>query len=313
MNELPAPSLTELLSPEGLEHLSLYANHLISGTLTGYHSAPYQGFSVEYAEHRPYVAGESLRFVDWKLYAKTDKLMVRTTRAETNLQCTFLVDRSASMRMGNKDVFSVLATATLVQLLGKQRDAVGLEWIGEGTQRAWPCKTSAAHRHEIIQALRDYLGETPKINGGKTALSDALHALAEKSPRRSMIVVFTDFWDVEHPEEQNWENLKRALEHARSRHHWVLLFRVWSPEESLLQWDKRTNPPWIELLDPETGKTIKIQPSAVQKEYSLAMRERQDALHHLQQPPSVQIFPLDSMDSVAHALLPFLLAHQKLK
>ena len=307
----PLPALEDLLSAQGTEHLSLFAKHALNGPLAGYHRSPLKGFSVEFAEHRAYSPGDSLRRLDWKRLAKTDKMLLKTTDAETNLQCRVVLDRSGSMRTDHKLAFSILCMALLGEALGNQRDALGLTYLdGRGGTEAFPCKSSKSHRLALYQSVLQDLRTGTDIPK-RTPLSETLHQLAESMPRRSMVVVFSDFWEPESDGASPWDALQKALEHLRQRQHWVLLFPVFGPAEQELSFENAGS--WSELTDAETGEKLVLLPHEAQLAYQQAFDARLDSLRRLQQPPQLQVHPLSTADHPLHGLLPFFLAHQKMK
>jgi hypothetical protein len=307
------PKMEDLLSIQGLEHLSLFAKHAVSGPLAGYHRSPLKGFSVEFAEHKPYYPGDSLRRLDWKRLAKTDKMLLKSTDAETNLRCTVVVDRSGSMRTDRKLTFATLGTALIGEALGNQRDALGLVWMDDqGAQPSHACKTSRSHRMNLYAALLDELRTQPSEKSSRTPVSQTLHQLANSLPQRSMVVVFSDFWEPESASDRPWAELQKALEHLRQKNCWVLLFPVFGTSEhslSGLDWGSS----WTELVDSESGEPLILLPNEAQKRYSEVFERRLQALKSLQQPPQIQINDCLTNDHPLHALLPFFLAHQKMK
>ena len=307
------PQLEDLLSIQGLEHLSLFAKHAVQGPLAGYHRSPLKGFSVEFAEHKPYYPGDSLRRLDWKRLAKTDKMLLKSTDAETNLRCTVVVDRSGSMRTDRKLTFATLATALIGEALGNQRDAFGLVWMDDrGAHESHACKTSRSHRMNLYASLLGELRTQPQEKSSRTPVSQTLHQLANSLPQRSMVVVFSDFWEPESASDRPWGELQKALEHLRQKHCWVLLFPIFGPSEhSLSGLDLGSS--WTELVDSESGETLILLPDEAKKHYSEAFDSRLQALKNLQQPPQIQIHECLTNDHPLHALLPFFLAHQKMK
>lgn len=163
------PTLDDLLSVQGLQHLSLFAKHAVQGPLAGYHRSPLKGFSVEFAEHRAYTPGDSLRRLDWKRLAKTDKMLIKTTDAETNLSCTVVLDRSGSMRAEHKLAFTALAVALIGEALGSQRDAIGLTLLNDDRgETVFECKTSVAHRMALYERVLSTVRESlPPLRNGR--------------------------------------------------------------------------------------------------------------------------------------------------
>ena len=154
----------------GLKNLELLAKSVVEGFITGMHKSPFHGFSVEFAEHRLYNKGESTRHIDWKLYARTEKLYMKRYEEETNLRCQIIVDNSASMDVPKVDSFSlerlhtigfsVMAAAALLEILKRQRDAVGLSIYDEDLTYYAPEKGSDAHRRMLLSQLESLLEKT---------------------------------------------------------------------------------------------------------------------------------------------------------
>jgi len=256
-------------------HLELLAKKVVEGYITGLHKSPYHGFSVEFAEHRPYNTGESIRHIDWKLFARTEKLFIKKYEEETNLRCRIIVDVSSSMyypfegkeRPGyNKYSFSALASACLMNLLQRQRDAVGLTLIDENIRFHSQARSSITHIRNLIAKLENYLLTPPKkpIN---TQITELLHELAEKIHARSLVVIFSDFMAGLDPEKNFKEALKPlldALGHLMFNKHEVILFHVLDASTELdLKFEYRP----FEFEDSESGEKIRLNPAEIQKVY----------------------------------------------
>jgi uncharacterized protein (DUF58 family) len=171
-------------------NLELLAKQVVEGFITGLHKSPFHGFSVEFAEHRLYNKGESTKHIDWKLFARTDKLFVKRYEEETNLRCQILIDVSSSMLFPKNDTeinkleFSVYAVASLIELLKKQRDAVGLSFFAEDFKLETPAKTSMSHHRYLYSELEKLLDKNQQKLGEVTNIMDAIHHFAEKIHKR---------------------------------------------------------------------------------------------------------------------------------
>ena len=217
----------ELVS--GFQHLELLANQVVEGFISGMHKSPFHGFSAEFAEHKVYNSGESTKHIDWKLFAKTDRLYTKKYEEETNLRCHLIIDNSSSMHYPklkngapfyhNKIGFSVLASAVLMNLLKKQRDAVGLSVYSDTFEYYAPEKGSDRHHRMILSKLEELL-EKPKVSKNTDTIT-FLHQIAEKIHRRSMIILFTDMF-----QSGNREALFDALQHLKHNKHKVVVFHV---------------------------------------------------------------------------------------
>ena len=261
-------------SLEDIKHLGnieLLARQMVEGFITGLHKSPYHGFSVEFAEHRLYNTGESTRHIDWKLYAKTDRLYTKRYEEETNLRCQLVIDQSSSMYYPETNFgkmrFSVLASAALTYLLHKQRDAVGLHTFSSQLELETPVKSSASHVHKLFLMLNELLNK-PKTEK-RTNVAAILNQLAQKIHRRSLVVIFSDMFD----NEANEEELMAALQHLKHRKHEVLLFHV-TDHRTELDFDFEDRP--YEFIDAETSERVKLNPASIKK----AFREQMDNYYH---------------------------------
>lgn len=249
---------TEAL-PSRLEFL---ARQVVEGFITGLHKSPYHGFSVEFSEHRLYNTGESTRNIDWKLYARTEKLFVKRYEEETNLRCQLIIDVSASMYFpqgeNNKLNFSVLAAASLANLLYRQRDAVGLAVFDQEIENMIKARGSGAHQKLLLHSLENLLQRPPKT--AKTNAIEALHTLAEALHRRSLVIIFSDMFD----QSADNEALFAALQHLRYNKHEVILFHVTDAAHELaLDYENR---PHL-FIDMETGESLKLNPVQFQEAF----------------------------------------------
>jgi uncharacterized protein (DUF58 family) len=208
-------------------NLELLAKQVVEGFITGLHKSPFHGFSVEFAEHRLYNTGDSVKNIDWKLFAKTDKLFSKRYEEETNLRCQFVIDTSSSMYFPddnyNKLTFSVQSTAALIYLLKKQRDAFGLSLFTDQLNLNTQAKSTNVHQKYLFAQLEQLL-RSPKLNI-QTNLSLALHQVAELIHKRSMVVVFSDLLQTVHDEDKI-SSLFSALQHLKFNKHEVVIFNV---------------------------------------------------------------------------------------
>jgi uncharacterized protein (DUF58 family) len=249
------------------QHLELLANQVVEGFISGMHKSPFHGFSAEFAEHKVYNPGESTKHIDWKLFAKTDRLYTKRYEEETNLRCHLIIDNSSSMHYPklkasqlfyeNKIGFSVLASAVLMNLLKKQRDAVGLSVYSDTYEYYAPEKGSDRHHRMILNKLESLLenSKTPK----STDTISFLHQIAEKIHRRSMIILFTDMFQT-----GNEEALFTALQHLKHNKHKIVLFHV-IDEKTELNFDFDAAP--RKFIDLESGEEINIFADNIKETY----------------------------------------------
>ncbi|MFD1062969.1 DUF58 domain-containing protein [Winogradskyella litorisediminis] len=262
----------ELNKAGGFKNLELLAKQVVEGFIAGMHKSPFHGFSAEFAEHKIYNQGESTKHIDWKLYAKTDRLHTKRYDEETNLRCHLIVDNSASMHYPesagstianlNKISFSVLACACLMHILKKQRDAVGLSIYSDDYDFYSPEKGSERHHQMLLSELSNSV-----INLKKTDTTETykyLHLIAEKIHRRSLIFVFTDMFQTSEDDEKIFE----ALRHLKYNKHEVVVFHVFDKEKELnFNFDNRPK----RFVDIETGETIDLYPDTIKDNYEKAV------------------------------------------
>ncbi|MEZ4921770.1 MAG: DUF58 domain-containing protein [Crocinitomicaceae bacterium] len=248
-------------------NLEFVAKQVVEGFITGMHRSPFHGFSVEFAEHRLYNTGESTKHIDWKLFAKTDKLFVKRYEEETNLRCRIILDVSSSMYFPeisdeyplNKLGFSVYAIASLVEILKKQRDGVGLTIFEDKILSDTAIKTSAAHHRRLYHELEQLMVKQQEHLNHKTSLANILHNVAETNHRRSLIVIFSDFFSNE-----SLDEITDAFLHLKHNKHEVLLFHVIDKKhEAELNFPNKPTT----FIDLETGEKVKLHPSEIKKSF----------------------------------------------
>jgi len=260
-----------------LENLELLAKQVVEGFIIGLHKSPFHGFSVEFAEHRIYNQGESTKNIDWKVYARTDKMFVKKFEEETNLRAQIVIDGSSSMyfpkdrKKGelNKLEFSALAAASLINLLKKQRDAFGLSLFDEELKTHTKAKSSSTH----YRLLLSYLEQLIKDDSGlkKTSVADTLHRIAESIHKRSLVIIFSDMFD----RAENPDALFSALQHLKYNKHEVILFHVTDKKyEENFEFDNRPH----EFIDMESGEKLRLQSNQVREFYTEKLREYKEAL-----------------------------------
>jgi len=259
-------NLSEVKSSE-IKNLELLAKEVVEGFITGMHKSPFHGFSVEFSEHKLYNKGESTRHIDWKLYAKTEKLYTKKYEEETNLRCHIIIDNSASMHYPmvkkqtignlNKVGFSVIAAASLMEILKRQRDAVGLSIYSDTYEYYAPEKGSERHRKMLLHQLEQLLASASKTT---TETYQYLHEIAEKMHRRSLIFLFTDMFQTT----KDNEALFDALRHLKYNKHEVVLFHTFDRKTEIdFNFDNAPK----KFVDVETGTEINVYAENVQEGY----------------------------------------------
>ena len=259
-------NVSEVKSSE-IKNLDLLAKQVVEGFITGIHKSPFHGFSVEFSEHKLYNNGESTRHIDWKLFAKTEKLYTKKYEEETNLRCHIIIDNSASMHYPivkkqsvenlNKIGFSAVAAASLMEILKRQRDAVGLSVYSDSYEYYAPEKGSDRHRSMLLHQLEQLLTASSKT---ATQTYKYLHEIAEKMHRRSLIFLFTDMFQTSKEDEALFE----ALRHLKYNKHEVVLFHTYDGKTELnFNFDNSPK----KFVDVETGEEINIYAENVQEKY----------------------------------------------
>jgi len=242
-------------------NLEMLARQLVEGFITGLHKSPYHGFSVEFAEHRLYNEGQSTRHIDWKVFARTDKLFTKQYEEETNLRCLIAIDFSSSMYYPRPSLaklkFAVYSTAALAYLLHRQRDAVGLCLFTDKVEEYTPIKSSASHLEKLFGLLERAVDNPAKEAKG-TNVASVLHTIAEKTHKRSLIIIFSDMFDSA----ESTTEIFKALQHLKHNKHEVLLFHV-SDHETELSFNFDEKP--YEFIDLESGDKVLLNPMDVKE------------------------------------------------
>lgn len=300
-------NLSEIKSSE-IKNLNLLAKQVVEGFITGIHKSPFHGFSVEFSEHKLYNNGESTRHIDWKLFAKTEKLYTKKYEEETNLRCHIVIDNSASMHYPivknqrldnlNKVGFSVVAAASLMEILKRQRDAVGLSIYSDTYEFYAPEKGSNRHRKILLHRLEELLLSNSKAT---TETYKYLHEIAEKIHRRSLIFLFTDMFQTSKEESALFD----ALRHLKHNKHKVVLFHTYD-EKTELNFNFDNSPK--KFVDVETGEEVSIYADNIQEEYKKIVGEYFKKLKNKCLQYKIDYIPVD-IHKGYHAVLTSYLIH----
>lgn len=254
-----------------LGNLELLARQVVEGFITGLHQSPFHGFSVEFAEHRLYNNGESIKNIDWKLLARTDKLFVKQFEEETNLRCHLLLDTSSSMNFPDKGVnklqYSIYAIASLMYLFKKQRDAFGLCLFSDKIDWISGVKSTSTHLFYLYAEL-EKMYRNPKANTS-TNITDVLHHIAQEVHQRSMIIIFSDMLENNmNPEKLN--ALFAAIQHLKYNKHEVIIFNVNDKHKEFeLGFDNRPH----HFIDMESGDEVKVHPGKIRDAYRTSLAQ----------------------------------------
>lgn len=231
----------------------MVARSMVEGTLTGLHRSPYHGFSSEFSEYRKYCPGDAVRFVDWQAYARTDRYYIKQYEDETNTRTYVVLDQSGSMGFGapkcHKFNYACYLAAAFVYLMHRQKDAVGLFTYTDAIQKYFPAKCSRLHMLALLSHLENL---TPE---GQSNAAPCFHRIAEQVKRRSIVIVFSDFFDA-NPE------FLHSLRHFQHKGCEVILFQVLDPLEA--------NFPFrglIDFHDMETGEILEMESEECRASY----------------------------------------------
>jgi len=295
------------------DNLGLIAREVVEGFITGLHRSPFHGFSVEFAEHRLYNQGESTKRVDWKLFARTDKLFVKQYEEETNLRCQLVIDTSSSMlfpyskgkkRLQNKLAFSVYTAAALIYLLRKQRDAVGLTLFSDEIEFNSNPRISSVNAEVMYSELAKLIQPENAHLRKTTNTTQVLHQIAENIHKRSLVVIFSDMLDGSDTDE-----LFSALQHLRYNKHEVILFHV-TDRALEREFDFGNRP--HKFVDLESGQTIKLNPWEVKNHYASTVNSYFEELKVKCGQYNIDLAEADINDNFNQVLFSYLVKRKRL-
>ncbi|MCB5256635.1 MAG: DUF58 domain-containing protein [Candidatus Cloacimonetes bacterium] len=276
-----------------LSRMQLSARQIVEGFLIGLHKSPYHGFSVEFADHRQYNPGESLKNVDWKIVARTGRYYVKRYEEETNLKCHILLDHSKSMYYGsgqeNKMDFAKKLAAALAWLMIAQKDAAGLYTFNDKISSVLPPRAIKTYSAQIFAQL-------VKLEAGEgTDILKALHQIAESIKKRGLIVLISDLLD-------DPERILQTFKHFRNHKHELIVFHIYDPQEQQLNYKRET-----EFVDSESGEKISVNPWQIRAQYqglySDFYRNLKEACHQLE----VEYNPVSCHEDIGNMLLKYMI------
>lgn len=306
--------LLSLRNYREIDDLELVARQVVEGFIIGLHKSPFHGFSVEFAEHRLYNPGDNTRHIDWKIFARTDRLFSKRYEEETNLRCRIVIDASSSMffpegdelkRRGgvNKARFSAIGAAALMHLMRKQRDAVGLSVFAEEILEHTRARSGNVHHKLLLSGLDRMLRAGGR--GINTAAATCLHQIAEAVHRRSLVVVFSDMFESN----QRSEELFSALQHLRHAKHEVVLFHVTDKaREQEFAFDNRP----YRFIDLESGEEVKVRTQQVREVYVERMEAFRKELEFRCGQYQIDFVEADAAQPFKQILLPYLTKRMRL-
>jgi len=306
-------NLLDIQQFQQFDNLEFISKEVVEGFITGLHRSPFHGFSVEFAEHRLYNTGESTKHLDWKLFARTDRLFVKQYEEETNLRCQLVIDTSSSMLFPyekgkvskiNKLAFSVYSAAAIIYLLRKQRDAVGLSLFSDEIEFHSEARLSSVHIDLLYNQLGGLLRQEHAQLQKKTNTVDALHMIAENIHKRSLVILFSDLIAQESTDE-----LFEALQHLKYNKHEVLLFHVTDHRQEK-EFDFRNQP--YRFVDLETGEYLRFSPHDLKKNYERAMADYFEEMRVRCGQYHIDLAEADINEDFKHVLYTYLLKRKRL-
>jgi uncharacterized protein (DUF58 family) len=295
-----ALKVEEYLRPDviqSVQRLDLKARFIVEGFISGLHSSPFQGFSVEFSEHRKYVPGDDIRMIDWNVFGKTDRFYIKKYEAETNLDAYLLVDCSGSMdfstdnRMTKMD-YAICLAAALGYMMINQQDSVGLFTFDEKVRNYLPPKTKRSH-------LTNILGTLARTKpSGETNLPAALHDVAQRVKKRGLIVLLSDLL-------ADQEAVIEALHHLKYRGHDMIIFQVLDHSELTFDFGGQAR-----FEEPESGETLDADPQAIRAAYLEEIRAFIEQYKRECQNVRADFVTVDNSMSFDKALIEFLAERQ---
>lgn len=285
-------------------NLELLARQVVEGFITGLHNSPNHGFSVEFAEHKPYNRGMNIRNIDWKLFARSNKLFVKQFEEETNLRCRILLDVSGSMQYPQetqgKLKFATLASAAICNMLKKQRDAYGLTTFNNGLLEHSQLKSNDRHYVNILGQLDKYWTGSFKneIPNETKDLASMLNYIASTSPKRSLIIILSDMLDENAQDPELWQ----ALQHLKHGKNELILFHLQDTSTEInLNFDSRE----YRFEHLETGEKLVLNPSEIKQAYSKEASAFYKAIQEKCLSYNIDHYPINIAEDFNQLLLTF--------
>lgn len=290
------------LDPTALAHLGLtplIAKKIVEGFIGGLHRSPFHGFSVEFSDHREYVPGDDLKFLDWYLYARTDHYYIKRYEQETNVRCHILLDRSASMAFGTVGLtkwdYACFLASCLSYLMLKQQDAVGLSLLGATPGMLVPPRGRSSHLNQLMRVM------VQNPPSGTTDLATSLHAVVRNIKRRSLVVIISDLID-------DPDQTLGCIRLIRSHKHDVVVFHIQDPAELEFNFNGSTL-----FRDVETGEQLEVDPVAVRKHYLDRMHDWTQLCHKQLTGIGIDYQQVDTRKPYDHALRTYLQTRTSLR
>lgn len=295
----PPPSFLDPAILMQIQTLELRARTVVEGFFTGLHRSPFHGFSVEFTEYRQYSSGDDLRYLDWRLFARSDRYYIKQFEDETNLRCHLLLDNSKSMNYGSlaytKAEYAKTLAGTLAYFLNTQRDAVGLFRFSNEIDDYLPARYRPGHLRNLLLSL-----ET-QPEGSGTGLHHALERVAEIVNKRGLFVLITDFLcDI--------DDLETHLGYLLATRNEVIVFQIMDPAERSFPFSESTL-----FVDAETGRDVFVDPTISRKLYQERFESHQAKVTAICERLGIQLLALSTDAPLEHALSEFLRTRMRLK
>jgi uncharacterized protein (DUF58 family) len=297
----PEQDVHHFLKPEAVSKLSnmnLVARLVVEGFITGLHRSPYHGFSVEFAEHRPYMPGDDIRHIDWKVFGKTDRFYLKEFEEETNLKAYLLLDTSASMGYHSNGLsklrYASYLAAALAYLMLHQRDAVGLATFDERLRRYLPPRSMQSYLSQLLVELERATSQ------GETHVGQTFHQLAERMKRRGLVIIFSDLFDQP-------QDILSGLKHFRHNKHEVIVFHILDPAERFFNFKQDGT-----FVDLETGDKMATQPWHIRQEYRRLMNGFVETLKKGCREQKIDYVLMDTTEPFDRALLQYLIKRKRI-
>lgn len=289
--------LSDLLPADDLHQLSglpLFARTVMEGFTTGLHASPNKGASVEFRQHRPYVQGDEIKRLDWKIFGRSDRFYIREYDEETNLRATLLLDASASMNyQGTRGIMKFeharKLAAALAYVLTGQQDAVGLVTFDSKVREFIPCRSKISHLHNILETL---IKTEP---GAETSLAAVLQNLAARIKRRGLLILLTDGFD-------DTGELLQAIGVLRKQGHEIIMFQLWDRDELEFPFSR-----WARFENLENLDDFQLlDPAAIRQRYLQALEQFRGALTEGLSKHQVDLVPIITDEPLAQAVKSYL-------
>ncbi|MCF7885242.1 MAG: DUF58 domain-containing protein [Candidatus Marinimicrobia bacterium] len=292
---------TKYLDPEiisKMDNMALIARLVVEGFIVGLHKSPYHGFSVEFAEHRPYMPGDEIKDIDWKVYGKTDRYYIKQYEEETNLRSYIFLDKSGSMGYSSGPIskldYGKYLAASMAYLMLQQQDAISLTTFDSKVDQYYPPFAKRSHLNRILAEL-----EKTKHNG-EGNISNFLHERAEKINKRGLIILISDLFEKP-------ENIIKALKHFRHYNHEIIVFNVLDKQEKNFEFNSQTK-----FIDMENKNMLETEPWHIQKDYKQLIQKHIDKLRSICRNNNIDYIDLTTDQDLSIALTEYLNKRAKL-